>query len=146
MTHLRDAGRDPRLHPRHRAVLVHQRRTGTTLVNSSQTSALTPHPPPPGSTPALTAQQQASEQVVVPGCRVAVPAVDAELVLALRDPVLHAGPDGLHHFGVLAAQLALLVHQAGDVVAHHLGAQGAHVPAHTQEALNSSAHNFQVIL
>lgn len=84
-------------------------------------------PPPPD--PQLTAQQQASEQVVVPGRGVAVPAVAAELVLALRDPVLHPGPDGLHHPGVLAAQLALLVHQAGDVVAHHLGAQGAHVPA-----------------
>ncbi|TNN35489.1 hypothetical protein EYF80_054348 [Liparis tanakae] len=57
------------------------------------------------------------------------PAVLSELVLALGDPVLHAGPDGPHHLGVLAAQLALLVHQAGDVVAHHLGAQRAHVPA-----------------
>lgn len=66
---------------------------------------------------------------MVSGRGVAVPAVVAELVLALRDPVLHTGPDGLHHFQVLAAQLALLVHQTRDVVAHHLGAQGAHVPA-----------------
>lgn len=66
---------------------------------------------------------------MVPGYCVAVPAVVAELVLALRDPVLHPGPNSLHHFGVLAAELALLVHQAGDVVAHHLGAKGAHVPA-----------------
>lgn len=66
---------------------------------------------------------------MVSGRGVAVPAVAAELVLALGDPVLHPGPDGLHHSGVLAAQLALLVHQTRDVVAHHLGAQGAHVPA-----------------
>lgn len=66
---------------------------------------------------------------MVSGCGVAVPAVVAELVLALCDPVLHPGPDGLHHFGMLAAQLALLVHQTRDVVAHHLRAQGAHVPA-----------------
>lgn len=66
---------------------------------------------------------------MIPACGVAAPAVVAELVLALRDPVLHPGTDGLHYFGVLAAQLALLVHQTGDVVAHHLGAQGAHVPA-----------------
>ena len=77
----------------------------------------------------LTAQQQASEQVVVPGRGVAVPAVAAELMLALGDPVLHPGPDDLHHSGVLAAQLALLVHQPRDVVTHDLGAQGAHVPA-----------------
>lgn len=88
-----------------------------------------------GSLP-LTAEQQASEQVVVPGHGVAVPAVVAELVLALGYPVLHAGADGLHHFGMLPAQLALLVHQTGDVVAHHLGAQGAHVPAeHTHRVL-----------
>lgn len=65
---------------------------------------------------------------MVPHCCVAIPAVVAELVLALRDPLLHPGSDGLHHLGVLAAELALFVHQARDVVAHHLGAQGAHVP------------------
>lgn len=66
---------------------------------------------------------------MVPRRGVAVPAMVAELVLALGNPVLGPRADGLHHFGVLAAQLALLVHQTGDVVAHHLGAQGAHVPA-----------------
>lgn len=79
--------------------------------------------------PLLTAQQQPSEQLVVAGRGVAVPAVVAELVLALGQPVLGAGADGLHHPGVLAAQLPLLVDQAGDIVAHHLGAQRAHVPA-----------------
>lgn len=69
---------------------------------------------------------------MVPGRGVAVPAVVAELVLALGDPVLDAGADGLHHLGVLATQLALLVHQPGDVVAHHLGAQGSHVPGHSR--------------
>lgn len=82
-----------------------------------------------GHKPALTTQQQPSKQVVVPRRGVAVPAVVAELVLAFGNPVLGPRADGLHHFGVLAAQLALLVHQTGDVVAHHLGAQGAHVPA-----------------
>lgn len=64
---------------------------------------------------------------------VAVPAVVAELVLALGQPVLGAGADGLHHLGVLAAQLPLLVDQAGDIVAHHLGAQRAHVPAERRQ-------------
>lgn len=66
---------------------------------------------------------------MVPGRGVAVPAVVAELVLALGYPVFHPRPDGLHHFWVLAAQLALLVDQTRDVIAHDLGAQGAHVPA-----------------
>lgn len=82
-----------------------------------------------GTKPVLTTQQQPSKQVVVPRRGVAVPAMVAELVLALGNPVLGPRADGLHHFGVLAAQLALLVHQTRDVVAHHLGAQGAHVPA-----------------
>lgn len=93
-------------------------------------------PDPQGVTPTtrrslwpLTAQQQPSEQLVVAGRGVAVPAVVPELVLALGQPVPGAGADGLHHLGVLAAQLPLLVDQAGDVVAHHLGAQRAHVPA-----------------
>ena len=60
---------------------------------------------------------------------VAVPTVVFKLVLALCDPVLHPGPDGLHDFGMLAAQLSLLVHQPGNVVAHHLRSDGAHVPA-----------------
>lgn len=77
----------------------------------------------------LTAQQQPSEELVVSGRGVAIPAVVPELVLALGQPVLGAGADRLHHLGVLAAQLPLLVDQARDVVAHHLGAQRAHVPA-----------------
>lgn len=70
---------------------------------------------------------------MIPGRGVAVPAVVAELVLALRDPVPDPGADGLHHLWMLAAQLALLIHQTGDVVTHHLGAQGPHVPAEGTE-------------
>lgn len=70
---------------------------------------------------------------MIPGRGVAVPTVVAELVLALGDPVPYPGPDGLHHLGMLAAQLALLVHQTGDVVTHHLGAQATHVPAEGTE-------------
>lgn len=78
---------------------------------------------------------------MIPGRGVAVPTVVAELVLALRDPVPYPGPDGLHHLGMLAAQLALLVHQTGDVVAHHLGAQGTHVPAEgTEEAARNTSY------
>lgn len=78
----------------------------------------------------LTAQQQASQQVLVlgSGAGVAVPAMVPELVLTLGDPVLHPTPDGLHHPGVLPAKLALPVHQTRDVIAHHLRAQRAHVP------------------
>lgn len=70
---------------------------------------------------------------MIPGCGVAVPPVAAELVLALGNPVFNPGADGLHHLRVLAAQLALLVDQPGNVVAHHLGAQGAHVPVEGTE-------------
>lgn len=82
---------------------------------------------------ALTSQWQTAKQAVVSGRCVAVPAVAAELMLALKDPVLHPAADGLHHLGVLATELALLVHQSRDVVAHHLGAQSAHVPAGGEE-------------
>lgn len=78
----------------------------------------------------LTAQQDAAEQALPPLQGVAVPAVPAELVLALRRPGGHAAPDGEHGLGVPPAQLPLPAHQARHVVAHHpRGAHGAHVPA-----------------
>lgn len=42
---------------------------------------------------------------------------------------------------MLAAQLALLVHQTGDVVTHHLGAQGPHVPAEGTEGTPMGTRN-----
>jgi len=82
--------------------------------------------PPPG----LTAQQDAAQQALPPLQRVAVPAVPAELVLALGGPGGHAAADGEHGVGVPPAQLPLAAHQARHVVAHHPGrAHGAHVPA-----------------
>lgn len=52
----------------------------------------------------------------------------SELVLTLSDPLLSALTDGLHDVWVALAELALLVHQAWDVVADHTGPQCANVP------------------
>jgi len=66
---------------------------------------------------------------VVPVQGAAVPAVVPELVLALPDPLLGSLPDRLHDVGVPLAQLPLLVHQPGDVIADHPRAQRPDVPA-----------------
>lgn len=66
---------------------------------------------------------------MVPLQRAAVPSVVPELVLALYDPLFGALSDGLHQVRVELAQLPLLVHQAGNVVADHPGAQRSDVPA-----------------
>lgn len=65
---------------------------------------------------------------MVPGQRAAVPAVVSELMLALPDPLFGSLADGLHQVRVALAQLALLVHQAGNVVADHAGPQRSDVP------------------
>lgn len=77
----------------------------------------------------LTSEHHPAKHCVVPLQRAAVPAMVPELVLALHDPLLGALPDGLHQVWVELAQLPLLVHQAGDVVADHPGTQRADVPA-----------------
>lgn len=66
---------------------------------------------------------------MVPVQGAAVPAVVAELVLALPDPLLGSLPDRLHDVGVPLAQLPLLVHQPGDVITDHPRAQRPDVPA-----------------
>lgn len=76
----------------------------------------------------LTAVQEFAEHPVFPRYSVAVPALMAELVLTLADPLVHSAADRLHHPGVLPAHLPLFIHQTRDVVAHHLRAQSAHVP------------------
>lgn len=87
------------------------------------------HPAPGPLTP-LTAQQDAAEQALPPLQGAAVPAVPAELVLALGRPGGHAAADGEHGLGVPAAQLPLPAHQPRHVVAHHpRRAHGPHVPA-----------------
>jgi hypothetical protein len=53
----------------------------------------------------------------------------AELVLALADPLLGTLPNRLHEVRVALAQLALLVHQAWNVVTDHPCTQGSNVPA-----------------
>lgn len=60
--------------------------------------------------------------------RAAVPAMVPELVLALSDPLLGALANGLHDVWVTLAQMALLVHQAWDVVTDHTGPQCTDVP------------------
>lgn len=76
----------------------------------------------------LTSQHHPTKDRVVPVQRAAVPAVMSELVLALPDPLFGSLADGLHQVRVALAQLALLVHQAGDVVADHTGTQRSDVP------------------
>lgn len=71
---------------------------------------------------------------MVPVHRAAVPALLPELVLALFDPLFGSIADGLHQIWVLLAELPLLVHQTGNVVTNHSGAQSADVPADTQPA------------
>lgn len=65
---------------------------------------------------------------MVPVQGAAVPAVVLELVLALPDPLLGPLAYGLHQIRVALAQLPLLVHQAGNVVADHAGPQSSDVP------------------
>ena len=79
----------------------------------------------------LTALHDAAEDGVVSVERAAVPAVVAELVLALPDPLLGALADGLHDVRVPLAQLPLLIHQAGNVITDHTRTQRTYVPAHT---------------
>lgn len=68
---------------------------------------------------------------MVPVQRAAVPAVVSELVLALFYPLFGSLTDGLHQVWVSLAQLPLLVHQAGNVVADHPSSQRSDVPAGT---------------
>lgn len=77
---------------------------------------------------ALTSQHHPAKHRVVPVQGAAVPAVMSELVLALPDPLFGSLAYGLHQVRVALAQLALLVHQAGNVVADHAGTQRADVP------------------
>jgi len=79
----------------------------------------------------LTSLHHPAKHSVVPVQRAAVPAVVSELVLALLDPLLGALADGLHEVRVALAQLPLLVHQAGNVVADHPSTQRPDVPADT---------------
>lgn len=76
----------------------------------------------------LTSQHHPTKHCVVPVQRAAVPAVMLELVLALADPLFGSLAYGLHQVRVALAQLALLVHQAGNVVADHTGTQRSDVP------------------
>lgn len=61
--------------------------------------------------------------------RAAVPAMVTKLVLTLTDPLLGTLPNRLHEIGVALAQLALLVHQAWNVVTDHPCTQGSNIPA-----------------
>lgn len=80
----------------------------------------------------LTAQHDPAEHGVVALQGTAVPAVMAELVLALADPLLRPLPDRLHDVRVLLAELPLLVHQPRDVITDHPRSQGSDIPAGSQ--------------
>lgn len=82
----------------------------------------------------LTSEQDPAEEAVIPVQGVAVPAVLAELVLALHRPLSHAQANGTHHIRVSVAQLPLVAHQAWHVVTHHPGGatRSSHVPREDQ--------------
>ena len=82
----------------------------------------------------LTSKQDPAEEAVIPVQGVAVPAVLAELVLALCCPLGHAQADGTHHVRVSVAQLPLAAHQAWHIVTHHPGGAtcSSHVPGKDQ--------------
>lgn len=83
----------------------------------------------------LTSEQDSAKEAVVPVQGVAVPAVLAELVLALGRPLGHAQANGTHHIWVSVAQLPLAAHQSWHIVAHHPGraACSFHVPGKGQD-------------
>lgn len=86
--------------------------------------------------PGLTSEHHPAKDRMVPLQRAAVPPMVPELVLALYDPLFGALPDRLHQVWVELAQVPLLVHQAGNVVADHPGAQSSDVPASTETDLS----------
>lgn len=88
----------------------------------------------------LTSEQDPAEKAVVPVQGVAVPAVLAELVLALRCPLGHAQANGTHHVWVSVAQLPLAAYQAWHIVTHHPGgaACSSHVPGKGQHSCENT--------
>lgn len=82
----------------------------------------------------LTSEQDPAKETVIPVQRVAVPAVLAELVLALCRPLGHSEANGPHHVRVPVAQLSLAAHQAWNIVTHYPGGAtcSSHVPAKDQ--------------
>ncbi len=53
--------------------------------------------------------QKPSKKIVLARHGIAIPSVVSELVLTFSDPVFNSSANGLHHLGMLAAQLALFV-------------------------------------
>lgn len=67
----------------------------------------------------LTSEEDPAKEAVVSVQGIAVPAVLAELVLALRGPLSHTQANSAHHVWVSVAQLTLAAHQAWHIVTHH---------------------------
>lgn len=82
----------------------------------------------------LTSEEDPAKEAVVSVQGIAVPAVLAELVLALRCPLSHTQANSAHHVWVSVAQLTLAAHQAWHIVTHHpRGATwSSHVPVRNQ--------------
>lgn len=100
----------------------------TGVINSASIAHVNSQEEEPKSQPRKRGLTSQAEHRVVPGQRAAVPAVVSELMLALPDPLFGSLADGLHQVRVALAQLALLVHQAGNVVTDHAGPQRSDVP------------------
>lgn len=78
----------------------------------------------------LTSEEDPAKEAVVSVQGVAVPAMLAELMLALCCPLSHAQANGTHHVWVSVAQLTLAAHQTWHIVTHHPGGATcrSHVP------------------
>lgn len=76
-----------------------------------------------------TSEHDAAKDSVVPVQGGAVPAVVAELVLALSDPFSGTLAHRAHDVRVTLAQLPLPAHQTRDIVTDHSGPQCPDVPA-----------------
>lgn len=83
----------------------------------------------------LTSEEDPAKEAVISVQGVAVPAMLAELVLALCSPLSHTQANGTHHIWVSVAQLTLPAHQAWHIVTHHPGGAtcSSHVPGRDQQ-------------
>lgn len=90
----------------------------------------------------LTSEQDPAKEAMVPVQGVAVPAMLAELVLALCCPLSHSQANGTHHVWMSVAQLPLAAHQAWHIVTHHpRGATSStHVPVMSQYISKSNVN------
>jgi len=75
----------------------------------------------------------------------AVPAVMAELMLALSNPLFSPATDRLHDVWILLTQLSLFIHQPGNIVTDHTCTKGSNIPEiYTERGLKPELLNQTV--